>query len=414
MFIAKQRERLTSIYREYPHTFWMVVAVNFIERLGTSLLLPFFALYATSRFNVGMETVGALFALWTAASFLGSFPGGALSDRLGRKGMIMLGLVATSLSHLALGLVNTLTLFFVFGFVAGIFTDVSSPAYQAMVADLLPEKKRPQGYGILRVAFNLSAAIGPALGGFIATRSYLALFIIAAAVSLAAAVVVFIAIPETKPQVQEEAEEETVGESFGGYLRILRDGPFMLFSLVSTLAWLAYINLSTTLGVYLRNAHGTSDAGYVWLLSLNAALVVLFQFPITRRLEKRPPMVMMACGAIMLGVGFAMYGFTSAYALFLLAVLIITVGEMVMMPISNALVVKFAPEDMRGRYSFMYNISWGIAYAAGPWLAGTILDNANPDWLWYACGLLCLVSAVGFLTLQGRARRTVFAKEGSQ
>jgi len=80
----------------------MVVVVNFIDRLGTSLLLPFFALYMTKRFSVGMETAGALFAVWTASSFLGSFPGGALTDRLGRKGMIIIGLVATSLTHLAL------------------------------------------------------------------------------------------------------------------------------------------------------------------------------------------------------------------------------------------------------------------------------------------------------------------------
>jgi MFS family permease len=412
--LEKQRQRILDIYHEYPRAFWMVVIVNFIDRLGTSLLLPFFALYMTKRFNVGMETVGALFAVWTSSSFIGSFPGGALTDRLGRKGMIILGLVATSLSHLALGLVNTLTLFFIFGFIAGIFTDVASPAYQAIVADLLPEQKRPQGYGILRVAFNLSAALGPAIGGFIATRSYLVLFIVGAAISLVAAVVVFFIVPETKPQVRPGAEPETTAESFGGYLRIFHNTPFIAFSIVSTLAWLAYINIGTTLGVFLRNAHGIPETGYGWLLSLNAALVVLFQFPITRRLEKRPPMAMMAIGAALLGIGFAMYGFFSTYSLFLAAMLVITVGEMIMMPVSNALVAKFAPEDMRGRYSFMYGISWGIAYAAGPYLAGLIMDNTNPNWLWYACGILGLAATLGFLILHGRVRQETSVEAGSK
>jgi MFS family permease len=404
MFFSKQSQRFVNIYHEYPRAFWMVVIVNFIDRLGTSLLLPFFAFYMTKQFGVGMETVGALFAVWTSSSFIGSFPGGALTDRLGRKGMIIVGLVATSLSHLALGLVNTLTLFFVFGFIAGIFTDIASPAYQAIVADLLPEQKRPQGYGILRVAINLSAALGPAIGGFIAIHSYLVLFIVGAAVSLIAAVVVFLIVPETRPQTLPGSSQETTAGSFGGYLRILRDAPFMIFTAVSVMAWLAYINLSTTLGVYLRNIHGIPETGYGWLLSLNAALVVLFQFPITRRVEKRPPMALMAIGAGLLGVGFAMYGFVSTYALFLAAMLVITIGEMIMLPVSNALVVKFAPEDMRGRYSFMYSISWGIAYAAGPYLAGLIMDNANPTWLWYACGLLCLAAMVGFVILHSRSR----------
>jgi MFS family permease len=406
MFFDKQIQKLVGIYHEYPRAFWMVVIVNFIDRLGTSLLLPFFALYMTKRFNVGMETAGALFAVWTTSSFIGSFPGGALTDRLGRKGMIILGLVATSLSHLALGLVDTLTLFFIFGFIAGIFTDIASPAYQAVVADLLPEQKRAQGYGIVRVAINVSAALGPAIGGFIATRSYLILFIIGAVISLIAAIVVFFILPETRPQAQPGAGQETTAASFGGYLRILRDAPFMIFTAISVMAWLAYINLTTTLGVFLRNAHGIPETGYGWLLSLNAALVVLFQFPITRRVEKRPPMALMAVGAAMLGFGFAMYGFFSTYTMFVAAMLVITLGEMIMLPVSNALVVKFAPEDMRGRYSFMYSISWGIAYAAGPFLAGLIMDNTNPNSLWYVCGILGLTAALGFVFLHARFRRS--------
>ena len=411
MFFEKQCQRLVKIYHEYPRAFWIVVVVNFIDRLGTSLLLPFFAFYMTKRFGVGMETVGALFAVWTSSSFIGSFPGGVLADRLGRKGMIILGLVATALAHLALGLVNTLTLFFIFGFIAGIFTDIASPAYQAIVADLLSEQKRPQGYGIVRVAINLSAALGPAIGGFIATRSYLLLFTIGAAISLVAAIVVFFIVRETSPQTRPDTEQETTAESFAGYLRILRDTPFMVFTAISVIAWLAYVNLTTTLGVFLRNAHGIPETGYGWLLSLNAALVVLFQFPITRRIEKQPPMALMAIGAALLGSGFAMYGFFSTYTLFVAAILVITLGEMIMMPVSNALVVKFAPEDMRGRYSFMYSISWGIAFAAGPYLAGLIMDNGNPNWLWYICGILGIAAALGFVILQDRFRRTVLVNQ---
>ena len=398
-------KRLADIYHQYPHAFWMVVVVNFIERLGTSLLLPFFALYMTKRFQVDMEVVGSLFAVWTASSFFGSFPGGALTDRVGRKGMIILGLVATSLSHLALGLANTLTLFFIFGFVAGIFTDVDSPAYQAIVADLLPEPKRPQGFGIIRVAYNLSAVLGPAIGGFIAGRSYLALFIAGAIISLFAAAMVYLLVPETKPQTSPGTEEETTVESFSGYLRIFRDKPFVLFTVLSTLAWLVYINISTTLGVFLQKAHGVPETGYGWLLSLNAALVVLFQFPITRRLEKRPPMSMMALGAILIGSGFMMYGFVSGYVMFFAAMVIITVGEMIALPISNTLVVNFAPENMRGRYSFIYSISWGIAYAAGPYLAGVVMDRFDPRWLWYACGLLGAAAMMGFWAMQFLPRK---------
>ncbi len=414
MFLEKQRQRLTDIYHEYPRPFWTVVLVNFIDRLGGSLIFPFFALYVTKRFDVGMTEVGGLFAIWSVSSFLGSFPGGALTDRLGRKGMIIFSLIATSLSSVALGFVPAFSIFLIVGFVSGIFTDIGGPAYQAVVADLLPEQKRAQGYSIIRVAFNLSAAIGPVIGGFIAAHSYLALFITDAVISLVAAGVVLFAVPETKPQVQPGAAQETTAESFGGYLRVLRDAPFMAFAAVSAVAWLVYMNMNTTLGVYLRNSHGIPESGYGWLLSLNAAMVVLFQFPITRRIEKRPPMLMMAAGAALLAVGFILYGFFSAYFMFLVAMAIITVGEMVMVPVASALTANFAPENMRGRYSFIYGLSWGISFAVGPYLAGLIMDNANPNWLWYACGILGVAVTLGFLALHGRLRHTALVKEGSK
>jgi MFS family permease len=402
MFLGKQRKRIIDFYHEYPSSFWKLVIVNFIDRLGGSLIFPFFALYVTKRFGVGMTELGGLFAVWAASGFMGSFLGGGLTDRLGRKGMIIFSLAATSLSSLALGFVPAFNFFLIVGFVSGIFTDIGGPAYQAVVADLLPEGKRAQGFGIIRVAFNLAAAIGPAIGGMIAAHSYMALFIIDAVISLIAASVVVFTLPETKPNVLPGAKQETTAETFGGYLRVLRNGPFMIFTAVSTLAWLVYMNMNTTLGVYLRDTHGIPESGYGWLLSLNALMVVLFQFPITRRIEKRPPMLMMALGALLLAIGFVSFGLFTSYLLFMAAMAIITIAEMVMIPVSNALTVNFAPEDMRGRYSFVYGMSWGLSFAAGPYMAGLILDNYNPNLLWYICGFVGLLTMLGFLAINKR------------
>ena len=171
-------ERALQIYREYPRDFWMMIAVNFVDRLGGSLLFPFFALYITKKFNIGMTEVGGLFAIFFISGFIGSFPGGALTDRFGRKGIIIFSLIASSFSTLLMGFVNEFQFFLIVAFVSGIFTDVGGPAYEAVFMDMLPEEKRASGFGIRRVAFNLAVVIGPVIGGFIAARSYLALFII--------------------------------------------------------------------------------------------------------------------------------------------------------------------------------------------------------------------------------------------
>ncbi|HLO32307.1 MAG TPA: MFS transporter [Anaerolineales bacterium] len=391
--------RARQIYQEYPRDFWMMIFVNFVDRLGGSLLFPFFALYITKRFSVGMTEVGGLFAIFFISGFIGAFPGGALTDRFGRKGIIIFSLIATSFSTLFMGFVNEFQFFLIVAFISGIFTDVGGPAYEAVFMDMLPEEKRASGFGIRRVAFNLAIVIGPVIGGFIAARSYLALFICDAVVSAIVALLVFWLIPETKPTAPEGKEQESTVETFRGYQRVLQDGRFMAFTLVCLLTWLVYMNMNTTLGVFLRDQHGLPESGYGSLISINAAMVVLFQFSITRRIEKRPPMLMMALGVFFIALGLFLYGFVSTFLWFAVAMALLTVGEMVTVPIANAVVANFSPEEMRGRYNFIYGNSWGISFAVGPYLAGLVLDHYNPNWLWYACGIIGMIAILGFLLL---------------
>lgn len=399
MWLDRQRQRIDSIYSEYPRPFWTLVIVTFIDRLGGALLFPFFALYITSRFGVGMTEVGILFALFSVSSFVGVLLGGALSDRMGRKGMVIFSLLSTSISSVIMGLVDSLTAFFTLALIVGIFTDAGHPAYQAMVADLLPEKKRAEGFGIIRVVFNLSVAIGPAIGGFLAARSYLALFITDAVISLISAVIIWRAMPETKPQPVDGEEPESVISTFRGYGKVLRDTLFVLFIMAGVLSGFAYMNMNTTLGVFLRDSHGIPESGYGFILSLNAAMVVLFQFWITRRVKRYAPMMVMAVGTLLYAVGFAMYGFVASYALFMLAMVIITIGEMIIAPVSQAIVARFAPEQMRGRYMAIAGFSFGIPYAVGPLLAGLVLDNLNAEVLWWAAGVVGLLSVMMYLRL---------------
>lgn len=392
-------EKISKIYHEYPRTFWTVVAITFIDRLGGALIFPFFALYLTSKFGVGMTDVGILFAAFALSGFAGSAIGGALTDRFGRKFIIIFGLIASSFSMVAMGLVNSYQYFFVLAFFVGILGDVAGPAHQAMVADILPKEKRADGYGILRIAFNLSVVIGPAIGGLLAARSYLLLFLSDAAISLLTVFLIALFLPETKPEAHPDAPEESVGSTFAGYGKVFRDGAFMLYLGAVMLGVFTYMNMNTSLGVYLRNEHGVIEAGYGYLLSLNAAMVVLMQFPITRRIEKYPPMLMMAFGTFFYVIGFSMYGYVSTYAWFVTAMVIITIGEMVVSPVSQALVAGFAPEDMRGRYMAVSGFSWGIPFAIGPYLAGLIIDGPKPHLLWYAAGFVGILSTIGFLAL---------------
>jgi MFS family permease len=201
--------------------------------------------------------------------------------------------------------------------------------------------------------------------------------------------------------------------TFRGYRKVLADGGFLGFLTIAILMNLVYLQMYSTFSVYLRDVHGIPPQGYGFLTSLNAMIVVLFQFWVSRRINRRPPMVMMALGTGFYLVGFTMFGFVSAYVLFAAAMLLITVGEMIAIPTSQALVARFAPEDMRGRYMAIFSLAWQVPSAVGPLAAGMVMDNFNPNWVWYAAGILSAVAVAGFLGLhlQTRAR---FAERPAQ
>ncbi len=391
-------------FSEYPKSFKVLTLATFIDQLGTFLLFPFFAIYITWRFKVGMTEVGFILSIFSAGNIIGGVIGGALADKYGRRKILLFGLVVSGLGSILMGLVNDLNTLLILVTFLGLIGSFGGPARQAMVADLLPKERQTEGFGILRVAFNLSATIGPVLGGFLAYQSYMFLFIADAISSIVTGVIVFVVIPETKPQKPEDKPEESMLKTITGYKEVLKDGVYMAFLSVSAIMVLVYIQMNSTLSVFLNTYHNFPTESFGLLLSMNALMVVLFQFSITRKISKYDPMKMMIFGTLFYLVGFTMYGFISDVYLFFIAMAIITIGEMIVTPIGTSAAALFAPEDKRGRYMAMFGFHWAIPNLFGVILAGLVMDNIGPNWVWYFAGILCFISMIGFWLLRGAAK----------
>ena len=394
--------RFKKIYREFPPLFWVVVAVRFIDGIGGTLLFPFFALYITQKFNVGMTQAGILLGISSLFGLVGSMVGGALTDKFGRKQLIIFGLIFSALSTLGFGLVNDFSILYPLVIVVGLLSSISHPAHEAMIADILPEKKRQEGFGILRVVGNLSWIIGPTIGGFLANINFFYLFVIDSIISCFVAVIIFRTIPETKPAPHAHEKSESFLQTVGGYRFVLRDTAFVSFIIANIIMLGVYQQMYGSLSVYLRDNHGINPQGYGFLMTTSAITVVLFQFWVSRLIKKRPPFLMMAFGTIFYMIGFFLFGIVTTFILFALNIVIITIGEMIIMPTSQALVAGFAPAEMRGRYMAVAGLSWAIPSTVGPGAAGYILDNYNPNLLWYIGGVLCGVSMLAYYALHLR------------
>ncbi len=398
--------RISKTYNEFPRKFWVVVAAAFVDRVGGTMLFPFFSLYVTQKFQIGMTQAGVLLGVYSLSGFVGNMVGGALTDRFGRKSILLFGLVFSALSAISLGLANRLWMMYALGIMVGLLSDIAGPAWQAMIADILPENQRAEGFGILRVTANLSWIAGPTVAGLLASRSFMLLFGMDAVTSLITAAIILRFIPETMHRTAEAGQPEmTMLDSLGGYTKVFKDGLFIAYIAAMALMTVVYVQMYSTLSVYLRDNHGINPQQYGFLLTSSAVTVVLLQFWVTRRIKNAAPMLMMALGAFFYMIGFSMFGFVGAFALFALAIVLITVGEMIALPVSQALASNFAPEDMRGRYMAVFGMAWGIPSMIGPAAAGYVLDNFNPNWVWYLGGLLCAGSVAGFLLLHPSTQR---------
>jgi len=393
-------KKLQTTYAEFPPLFWIIVVTLFIDSIGSTLLFPFFALYITQKFGVGMTEAGVLLGMSSLFGLVGSMIGGALTDRFGRRRLILFGLTFSALSSLSFGLAGDIRILYFLIVIVGLLSRIANPAYDAALADILPKTKQQEGFGITRVAFNFAWIFGTAFGGLIAARSFLALFLIDAFLSTMLMVILYVYLPETQPQHHDgDKKHEPFLKTLVGYRFVLRDLAYMAFTLAGMLFLLVYQQQYGSLAVYLRDIHHIRSQNYGVMLSIAGLEVVLFQIWISRIIRKYPPFLIMGIGTLFFVAGFTMIGFVQGILLFMVCVTLITIGEMITFPTNRVIATNFAPAEMRGRYMAIYDLGWALPATLGPAAAGLILDNYDPNLLWYIGGMLCALSALSFYGL---------------
>jgi MFS family permease len=391
----------------YPRQFWLLFWGVLVNSSGSSMVWPFLTIYLRQRLDVPLTTIALLLTLNSLAGLASTSVAGPAVDRFGRKGAMVISLGAGCVFMLALARVDSL----VSAAALMLFKGATDPLYRvgsdAMVADLIPPARRADSYALLRMIANLGVAIGPSIGGFITSVSYSLAFSIAAGTTLCYALLVGVFMRETIPQwpAEERARQAK------GYGPVLRDRPFMSFCVAYSFAGMAYSLMMVLLPVYVKENFGVPESSYGFIMATNAAMVVLFQYGVTRVTQRHYHLPVLAVGSMFYALGVGSVAWGAGFTAFLLSMVILTVGEMIMIPTSTALTANLAPPDMRGRYMGVYGLTWGVAMGIGPVLGGTLNDQVAPVAIWYAGLALGAVATVGFVVL-GRMlpRRTpVFA-----
>ncbi len=410
--LTRLRRDIDSARYDYPHAIWTLVGGTFVNTFGGSMVFPIFSLYFTEKFGLSLAEAGLLATIFVAGSFVGNPLGGFLADRIGRKGVMIFALVAEAVLSLSMGLAANSGILVVISLLFGLSVPMFQPASAAMVADLVPAERRAGAYGLLRIAMNAGVALGPVaaammLGlarrpdGALPPNAYLPLFVVDAVTSLIFAWMILRRLRETRPGGAARrspgdavaARTASPADRGSGYGRVFADRAFMIFVLLYGLIGVVYSQMNTTFGVYMNRTYGIPQEQYSLMLASNALLVVLFQLPIARWVDRHERGSMLALGAALYGVGFGLIGYARTNVVFEMAVIVVTMGEMIIVPASQTIAADLAPVDMRGRYQAVYGMMAGVGFGIGPVLAGALFDAGLGQWIWIGALIIGLFVA---------------------
>jgi MFS family permease len=371
-----------------------------------------------------MSAVGGVFFFGALAGAMGQIVGGELSDRRGRKYVLVNSQFVRAASFFGLGVAVLLhgpflsiaLLTCLSGFAGRMF----EPPSGAMIADIAEGEQRAEYYGVIRIAGNLGWALGPALGGFLAALSYSSLFFVAGGVLLMAAFVMALKVQETLPahpkhriepargiaDVPELGPPTTATTGFGYQIRdlvlTLRDRSFRIFCLVSLVLFTVMAQLISTLSVYAVEWAGISKVQLGTLFSLNGLVVVFLQFPAVRGTASLRLTTALVAGSVLYGLGYGMMGFGGGFHFLLFAMVIVSIGEIVATPPALSLAANFASETTRGRYMGIFGLFNSFGWSIGPLVGGVLLDlnREKPLILWGVIASIAALAAIGFLWLR--------------
>jgi MFS family permease len=284
--------------------------------------------------------------------------------------------------------------------VSGAFNPLYRVGADAMMADLVPAEKRIDAYSLMRTSNNLGIALGPVIGGLVITVSYSIAFFSAALGLMTYGLLVAFFARETLVRAATTARMGLV--KFGGYAQILKDRPFIAFTVVFTLTQMCAALIWVLLSVYAKQNYQVPESQYGFIANTNALMVVFFQLPVTQVAKRYPPLLVLAGGSLLYAVGVGSVALGHSFWAFWLSMVILTVGELMISPTATTFAANLAPADMRGRYMSIYGMTWGVAMAIAPLMGGYLNDNLGPVYIWLGGLIVGIVSVLGFLLLARR------------
>jgi len=387
---------LNRTFRIYKDSFkglspeiWWLALITFINRAGT-MVIPFLTLYLTNQLEFTLSEVGWVMSSFGIGSFLGSWLGGKLTDRIGYYKVMFWSLLLTGFLFIALQYITTF-----WGFVVGVFitmtvADTFRPAIFVSLKAYSKPENQTRSLTLIRLAINLGFSFGPFLGGLIiASISYSGLFWIDG-ITCILAILVFKAVLKNKEFLKRESTiDETTTNT-----RIFKDKPYWIFLIIVFLMGFTFMQLFSTMPLYYKDVYGLSEVHIGLLMSLNGVIIFVTEMPIIHKLEQSSlNKISIILGSLILfAASFFVLNISNWVGILIISMIIITVAEMLAFPFTNSFAMTRAVKGKEGMYMALYTMAFSLAHIFSAKTGMEVVDRFGFDANWYFMGFLCLIA----------------------
>ncbi|WP_436717104.1 MFS transporter [Roseiconus lacunae] len=397
-------------YLQLPIAVRILCVGSFINRAG-SFAVIFLSIYASEQLGFGIPFATLCIGMLGIGSMGGSLLGGFISDRIGRKPVMLLALLGGGLMLLLLSSIEHKLPFALGVCLFAFVSDLYRPAASALIADLSPVNRRTHAFALMYISINLGFAIAPPLGGILAGYSFKLLFWLDAITMGAYAIIIWLWIDERPVVTASDPDGPPVEPQIrlsDSIRHVFSDAPFLMFCLSTLLIELVFVQGFSTLPLYIRQV-GFSNLEFGLLMSINGVLIFVLQLPITHWLNRYNAMSIVTLGGVLISAGFGFTGVGGSFLLIGISIGIWTLGEILQAPTKQSIIAKLAPEHCRGAYMGLFTMCYAIALAVGAPLGGELLQRLGPTTLWMTSGALSFLAVLIYALIHPIITRRVVA-----
>ena len=371
-----------------PRALWLLIIGMAVNVIGSSFLWPLNTIYIHDHLGKSLSVAGIVLMLNSGANVIGNLYGGHLFDKMGGYKSIILGIGISLLALIGLSIWHNWPQYVVFLTIVGFGTGIIFPAMYAMAGSVWKEGGR-KSFNALYVAQNVGVAVGASLGGIVADYSFQLIFL---ANTIMYVIFLLIAVFGYKGISVEPAHEEHKEVNVKAVSRMNLQA-LMILCLGYLLCWVSYIQWTTTIASYTQEINITLTQ-YSLLWTINGAIIVLGQPLLNGILKALNSSLKLQ---VLIGIGifiisFIVAGKASAFSGFLVAMVILTIGEMFIWPAVPTVAFVLAPKGREGYYQGIVNSTATGGRMIGPVLGGLLADHYNMSTLFTVLILLFIIA----------------------